>query len=681
MTRRASRAIAALAAVFVLSFGASLAPVGVPGAAPAVAAASGLTTTADARYVVDPAAHRVHVAVTLAATNHLKDTKTRRYFFDRAFMSVPPGTTGFKVSSAGASPRVTATARKSTYTLLRIDFGKQLAAGATRTFTLTFDIPDPGGAPTRATRIGTSLVTFSAWGLASDAPTGGSVTVVFPAGYSVDVDGGTLSGPKTDDAGNLVFSSGPLADPLTFVASFAADRPSAFKDSTLQVPIGTEQVPVTIRAWPDDPAWAKRVGGLLQRGLPALADAIGLPWTAARPLIVQESVSRNATGFAGRYDPGSGTIQIAYYADSFVVLHEAAHAWFDGRLLADRWATEGFASYYAIQAAKAIREKGVTGDALTPALEKVRVPLNEWDGPSADGSTTPVDDAEYAAALSVATETAKLAGPDGLKAVWQAIVGGRAAYQPSGPRAGLERATAVPDWRGLVDLFAEHAKVDVAPTWSKWVTRPNDDVLLADRAVAREAYTTLVARSATWQLPRVLRDALRVWQFDQAAELVESADRALDQRDAVAAAAAAAGLAPPPTMQVDFEGPRGFAAATAEADAEIAAIATYRDAAATRPSSPSAFQAIGLWNSAPDVSLASAAADFAAGDLQKTVAESSFAAAVWRSAETVGRNRVLALAGSLGALIVGSWLVWRWYRDRGTRRRVRRAGAHRIVGG
>ena len=43
----------------------------------------------------------------------------------------------------------------------------------------------------------------------------------------------------------------------------------------------------------------------------------------------------------------AGEVAIAYYADDFVVLHEAAHAWFNGSLLADRWSNEAFASYYA----------------------------------------------------------------------------------------------------------------------------------------------------------------------------------------------------------------------------------------------------------------------------------------------------------------------------------------------
>ena len=52
-----------------------------------------------------------------------------------------------------------------------------------------------------------------------------------------------------------------------------------------------------------------------------------------------------------------GHVEIAYYADDFVVLHEAAHAWFNGALLADRWANEAFASYYGPRPAKELKVK------------------------------------------------------------------------------------------------------------------------------------------------------------------------------------------------------------------------------------------------------------------------------------------------------------------------------------
>src|SRR5919112_385319 len=124
----------------------------------------------------------------LTIINHRRDTKTREFYYDRAYLAVQPGTTGFKVSSATGNPSVSVAAKRKDHTLLRIDFGKRLNAGATRTVTLAFNIVDKGGSPTRDIRIGTSLVSFAAWAFASDSTPGGSVTVTWPAGYNIEVE-------------------------------------------------------------------------------------------------------------------------------------------------------------------------------------------------------------------------------------------------------------------------------------------------------------------------------------------------------------------------------------------------------------------------------------------------------------------------------------------------------------
>jgi hypothetical protein len=634
----------------------------------ASASSTGLSLTADARYVVDPANHRVRVGVTLAVTNHRSNTKTHLYYYDRVFLAVQPGTTNFKIASAGAHPAVRVVRKAKTYTLLRIDFGKRLAAGATRRLVLVFDIPDKGGAATRTTRIGTSLVSFGVWGFGATGDPGGGVTVVFPAGYAVDVDTAGLQPPTTDPQGNTVYTTGPLANPLSFFAYFVADRPSAYVESTIQVPIDDVTVPVTIRAWPDDPAWAGRVGAVLRKGLPALAKDIGLPWTVQQPLIVSEAISRTTQGFSGRYDPPAGQIEIAYYASPLVILHEAAHAWFNGSLLADRWANEGFASYYALRAATAIGEKRVTAPKLTPALEAVRMPLNAWPAPG--GANAIVEDAEYAASFQLATLVAERATPDGLRTVWQAIHEGRAAYQPIGARGSLETSTDPPDWRGLLDVLEERTPATYDDLWRAWVIRAGESQLLDERETVRQDYATLLDRADPWLLPRVVRDALRVWQYDQANELMAAATGALDDRDAVFDAAAGAGLVVPSTMEVSFEGTRGFAVTSNEAAAELAAIAAFRDAASTKPTSPAILDQIGLWGSDPSAAMGAAAAAFTAGDLEATVQNAGFAKRIWTGAAEVGRNRVVAVGASTAALLLGLWLVVRWYRDRSVRRRA-----------
>ncbi len=682
----------AILVALVAAIAASLAPTIAP---TAHAAAPGLTLTSDTRYDVDPENQRVHVTAALTAVNHLKDTKTRLYYFDSAFLAVQPGATGFKIAARTGSPKVRVTSAKADRTLLRIDFGGRLPAGSSRTFTLTFDIPDPGGAPTREVRIGASLVTFGAWAFASDSTPGGSVTVVFPADYTVEVQTGDMGKPTTDDARRTIFTSGPLTQPLTFFAYFIAERPNEYAETARVVSVDGRPLDVSVRAWPDDPAWGERVGLLLERGLPALSELIGLPWVAQRPLVVAEAVSRSTAGYSGRYDPTAGRIEIAYYADSFVVLHEAAHAWFDGNLLADRWANEGFASWYALQAAAAIEEP-VTGEPLTPELAAAKLPLNAW---AAVGSNeAAAEDYGYAASAELARLIAERAGTVGLARVWNAARQGVGGYQPPGatspaapdqgtgiPGAGMpadggranpiatEVGAGPPDWRGLLDLLEEGTGKTYDDLWRSWVIRPGEASLLVARSAARQQYDELVSRAGDWQLPSIVRQALRAWQFEQATEFMDAASSSLDDRDSVTSAAANAGLTVPRALEAAFEGNGGFAAAAGEADAEQTAIDAYIQARDSRLPDPGIVEQAGLWWATPDADLARAADAFASGDLRGSVGASVTARGAWESADDLGRSRLTTILGATLAALVALGLLASWIRGLRARRTARRA--------
>jgi hypothetical protein len=692
MTSRRSPKVALLIVALAASVAASLAPTMAPTAA---AAAPSLTLTSDTRYDVDPENQRVHVTVALTAVNHLKDTKTRLYYFESAFLAVQPGATGFKITARTGSPKVRVVSAKADRTLLRIDFGGRLPAGSSRTFTLTFDIPDPGGAPTRETRIGASLVTFGAWAFASDSTPGGSVTVVFPSDYTVEVQPGDLGKATIDDTGRTIFTSGPLSQPLSFFAYFIAERPNEFAETTRVVSVDGRPLDVSVRAWPDDPAWGERIGNLLERGLPSLSELIGLPWVAERPLVVAEAVSRSNAGFSGRYDPTAGRIEIAYYADSFVVLHEAAHAWFDGSLLADRWANESFASWYALQAAAAIEEP-VTGEPLTPELVAAKIPLNAWGAVGSNEATA--EDYGYAASAELARLIAERAGTVGLARVWNAARQGIGAYQPpgassspavsgaaAGPGVGMpadggrnspiatEVGAGPPDWRGLLDLLEERTAKNYDDLWRSWVVRPGEASLLVARSAARRQYEELVTRAGDWQLPSIVRQAMRAWQFEQATELMDAASSSLDDRDSVTSAAANAGLSVPRALEAAFEGNGGFAAAAGEADAELMAIDAYVQARNSRLADPGIVEQAGLWWAAPDVDLARAADAFASGDLHGSVGASAAARIAWESADELGRSRLTTILGATLAALVCVGLLASWIRGLRTRRSARRA--------
>src|SRR5215207_7296453 len=102
-----SRLAIVLALVAALSV--SLAPVLAPAAR---AAAPDLTLTSDTRYDVDPENQRIHVTSAITVVNHLKDTKTRLYYFDSAYLAVQPGAANFKIEARTGSPRVSVASSK-----------------------------------------------------------------------------------------------------------------------------------------------------------------------------------------------------------------------------------------------------------------------------------------------------------------------------------------------------------------------------------------------------------------------------------------------------------------------------------------------------------------------------------------------------------------------------------------
>ena len=650
-----------------------------PMAAPPVRAATpDLTIVSDARYDVQPDQKRVRVTVTLRLTNHLKDTATKRYYFDQAFLAVLPGASGFRLTGVG-TPSVSVTKRSANATILRLRLGARLFSGKSATYTLRFDLVDGGGAATRDLRIGDSLASFPVWAYATDSTPGSTVTVVFPAGYQTTIEAGDIPAPTTDSKGKTIYRTGKLAAPLTFFAYLVGDRPGAYDERALTTVVGDVTVPLTVRAWADDAAWSKRVGNLVRDALPTLGEAVGLPWPREDTLVIQEAVSRSTGGYAGLFDPTQGLVEVAYYAGDLVVLHEAAHAWFNGSLLADRWANEAFASYYGVQAGNALKID-TSGNELTDTLRESAIPLNAW-GPVGKESTA-IEDYAYAATLALANAIAERAGPDGLRAVWADASGRIGAYQP--PEAGRtgvdgqpwtpETIAGPPDWRVLLDLLEADTPATYDDLWRTWVAREEDLPLLDDRAAARARYDAVLADAGDWQLPRPIRDAMRAWRFDDATDLLADAGDVLARRDEIAAAAAAAGLVLPTDLRLAFEGTGGFAAALEEADAEAVAIEHYQAAADAEPIAPDLVAQVGMWGSTPETDLAAAKAAFMAGDLESAVSSSDAARSVWTSAEDVGRGRLVSVTALVLALVAALVLFALTIRSR--RRHTREAIAY-----
>jgi hypothetical protein len=631
------------------------------------AATPDLTIVSDARYDVQPSQHRVRVTLDLTLTNRLHDTTTKRYFFDHAFLAVLPGATAYSASWAGRGrPTVSVARRTASYTLLRLNLARDLSSGKSAKYRLRFDLRDPGGKATRDLRIGDTLVSFPVWAFASDGTSGSSVTVLFPKGYKVAVEAGHIGTPTTLPDGRTIFRTGALSAPLDFFAYLVADRPGAYRDTTITPTVVGRQVAVTVRPWSDDPGWGQRIRRLLVTGLPALSERIGLEWPDYdKPLVVSEAVSRSTGGYAGIFDPSAGDVAIAYYADDFVVLHEAAHTWFNGSLLADRWSNEAFASYYAALAAGDLKLKVAT-DRLTPALQKSRIPLNAW---GAVGTLqVPQEDYAYAAGLTLAREIAKRAGDRGLRDVWADAADRISAYQPAA--GGEEVVAGAVDWRALLDLLEERTGVSYDDLWRTWVARPSDLPLLDARQAARTKYKAFMSSVGDWLVPLSIRDAMRAWRFDKATELMDAATSVLQLRSKVEKAASDAGLVAPTALREAFEDDDGFDDAIAEGGAELQAIDHYVAAVAKRPVEMTPMMQLGLMGQTPDAELASARDAFARGDLGASAEASDQAAASWVNAEPSGQARAFSIAAIVVALLFFFALVIVGFR-RGRRRRRR----------
>jgi hypothetical protein len=691
-TGLAGTAFGILLAVAVLV---GIVPAGPLSPPPVRAATPDLTIVADATYEVLPDAAQVSVTADLTLTNRLVDTATRRYYFDRAFLAVLPGTEAFAIESltGGFRPTVRVSAANADYTVLRIDFGAQLASGRTAEFRLRFSLPDPGGAADRTLRIGQTLVSFPVWGFATDETSGGSVRVILPGDFSVTVARGELAGPEPLADGRQAFESGSLTAPLDFFAYLTAERSGAYLESTVRVDYRDRVGWIRVRAWPDDPAWAERMVGLIGRAAPALDAAIGRSPTIEGTLVVEEAITRSTGGYAGLYDPTENRIQINYQADDLVAIHETAHAWFNGRLLADRWANEAFASWYALRVADELGLLVEPPPPVSPEAQAARIPLNAWGLTSVlDGEPDIVDEYAYAASLELAAAIAAEAGPEALQAVWRDAATGIGAYQPPQLAAdptdslspdpgvlapGTEPAQGPPDWRGLLDLLEDRTGRRFDRLWRVWVVRSDEANVLEDRRRARELYAEVVDAAGEWALPVTVRDALRGWHFELATELLLDARAVLIQRDELDAAAADARLTLPVTLRQAFERDGTFGRAATEAAEERAAIDAIRAAQAARLADPDPVEALGLYGSRPEADLADAEVAFTTGDLAGAIREAAAARDGWLEALETGRRRALSLLALAAAALLGVLAVLAHQRGR---RRGRRAVAEGPAG-
>ena len=580
-----------------------------------------LTLTSPTRATTSiPTKQRVHVTVDADGDQPpRRDTKTRRYYFDRAYLAVQPGTTDFKISAGDRRPAVQRRQTKPDHTLLRIDFGQRLPAGTTRTLQLTFDLPDPGRRRRPATSgSGRRLVAFPVWAFASDRTPGGSVERRLPGGLRRRRRARQLGEPD-DRRRRPDVSPRAHASPsrLTFFAYVVADRPGAYTETT-RPRRGRRRGRSTSRSAPGPtiPVGPKRVGGLLERGLPALGDgdrAAVARRAAARRRRGGQPHDRPATPAASTPRPaGSRSPTTPIRSSSSTrppTPGSTAGCWrIAGRTRHSRRSTP-------IAAATLDRrgDRGRRADRRAPAA---RVPLNAWRPVGLERAGRP---RTTATPRRWSWPARSPSGRDrrACARVWRrrrgsgvrrrpTSRGDASTGEPGSARTHRPSRSGPPDWRGLLDLLEDRTGQTYDDLWRAWVVRRRRRAARRARRRGRE-YDAVIRRAGDWELPRVIRDAMRAWQFEQATELLAAADG----RSTSGRRSRRRPRSPSSTPADARSRPRSRATAGSRPPPprptrSSPTIDAYDRAAGAAAADPDLVEQVGLWGTTPDIDLADA---------------------------------------------------------------------------
>jgi hypothetical protein len=640
--RRLPRVLAATLAVAAML----VAPV----AASPVAAADddGLSLSSSSTYTLVPDRGLVHVTVAMTAENTKPNlvretpngTITTRYFFENASLAIHAEAANV-VAKAGDATLRTRTAPDEGFTVLRVDFPRDLYFEETQAFTVDFDLP--GGAPRSESdiRVGSAFATFYAWAFGD----GGEVRIEIPGGYDVEASGSPTR--ETAEGGVTTIAATGIDDTAEWYTVVVADRHDALTEDRLDLPGGESLV---IRAWPEDQEWRTRVRDLLDVGLPVLAAKVGLEWPVEGDMEVAEVHTPLLEGYAGLFYTEEERIEISEDLDELTIIHEASHAWFNERLFVGRWIGEGLADEYA---SRVLDEVSVGGLAPEPVNRQSpgAVALNDWQSPGRidDEETNQRESYGYQASWSVMRALMDEVGEAGMQAVVGAAHEKLTAYVGAGE---AETISYTNDWRRFLDLLEERGgSTRAAAIFRQWILTDDEKPLLEERAAARAAYAELVAAGDGWLPGYAVRDPMGRWQFVRAHSAIEDAAEVLWVRDQLEDAAKDAGLLPPPSLRLAYESADGhFERALALAEDQLALAREIGEAAAGVAAGRDPITAIGLLGADPEAGVERAREAFDKDAPENAQAEIDAVEAALAGAGEAGRSRVVV--GGLGLIAV-----------------------------
>ena len=571
-------------------------------AAPAtVLAADGVTERGTTTYEVVPSRQSISVSIQLSIYNGKPNgtascgflcTRTIDSFWNTTEIAVEVEAKSVKVSSNAGGVSQRTLSSDAYYRYIELTY-PNVFYGQTRVVTVSYSIP---AAPHSASsfRSGKAYASLCAVGNGNDL---GSVSVIVPDGYRVEMLGGGNMPATGDSNGKQTFSTGTIAAPYKFWSCLDAQDAAAFSASTVTVS-GQSFV---IESWPEDLTWTAEIQRDVTADVAKEEALTGFSMPGGT-IVVREAADAQLGDYAGFYDPIAREATIAEDTSPDVVAHELSHMWFNQDLFTDHWLNEGFA-VYAEQVAGAGNYVPCTDPGVYPGNGSPD--LSNWL--FLDINSTTQDQAavdyQYRASCYILTQLSNAIGPARLKQVLQAAQRGEIAYLGAGPAEKSPQSGPPATAKMLLDLMDERGLVPAGVTdlnkAQDLLARYgilNDTSQLDARASARTTYHELATAANGWKMPLAVRNPMASWDFDHAQTALDTIREILDQRDLIQKSELGIKLAGT-TFQKQFEGARTQSDLDSLLDLtkkEADAVAAVGRARAANGETRSLLQSIGL---------------------------------------------------------------------------------------
>jgi hypothetical protein len=571
------------------------------------AAGSLLSATTSVTYDVRPDDGGTRVTWQVDLTNNDPQTVYRDqgyiYFYDRFPLPVLRGATGLSASGPGGRLNVTTQDDLGEGPVISaiVRFDRNLHYGQSYSFSLSYSLTSARS---------DSLLVTPHYVFLPAVTTGDSstvrVTTPEDAAWDVTVEAADCSETRASEY------QCEATETVVAAAIVEVAQPGLLESIETSVALPSTTLPITIRYFPGEQAWATHIEEMAKAALPLLAELFGSPAEDASQLEIAERGQRDILGYEGVAGclNGSCRIGVSPISDDFVALHEMAHLWTTP--FESRWLAEGLADFMAERTADRLGPLVSRDERLRPD-RLMDLPLHEWGGIAPlVGATEEERIREESAYLEALRTFETLEERVGLPAIQAAN------------RAAFEREERSVDSRYYLDFLEEASGARLDDLFLAEVFPPSFASRLEDRREARDrlAFLTKAAESVGLPVPGAIQKDVDDWAFDSALDRLDGAQAALE---------------------------------------------AYVDAQAKVDSSRNLWERFGLLGKDPEASLEDASAAYAVGDFDEVVHAAKQASSTIDDAGQSALARLLislAIGAGAVALFAVAFFGWRRFRRR-----------------